>query len=817
MESLYIVVFLWSLMMVPSIRGQVKNTHTLDIKMPGARPAYSDHYLCTTVPVNKGYVVGYKALAEASTAHHILLYACSLPYKYNGVWECGSICNGERGIMFAWAKNAPPLHLPEDVGYQLGDDVNVNYVVMQIHYAHAIAADEQADYSGIQLEISQQRQKYIAGIFLMMSMRSIPPNTPVVHLDVSCKFEGPSAIYPFGYRTHAHALSRVITGYQINDTWHEIGKGNPQWPQAFYPTKDKIVIKPGDKLAARCTYNSTGVGHTVYMGSTANDEMCNFYIMYYTDSTSGMTSGMCSRNNLPSLVKQIPADSDKSLPPNPVMDEIAKGHHHHHGMTGGHDHPSGGREGGTQLTPGPPASEDLTAMVPAPDWPEHDIIIGQVGGVATDKDGNLYVFHRGKRIWAGGSFNVVNRFLHQNDPIKDNTLVKMDRAGRVLRQWGAGQFYMPHGITVDSSGNIWLTDVALHQVFRYPPGSDKPDLVLGERFVPGHDDTHFCKPADVAVLSTGEFFVADGYCNARIIKYSKDGQFLNSWGSTSLGEPAQNDGYPPTNTFNIVHSITVAEEKNLLCASDRENGRIQCYDLEGNFQKQITSPRFGGQVFGVAYCPKEGGMLFAVNGQSPYHKPLANGERIKSQGFSIDLSSGEITGTWQPSNDKKEFSFPHTLAVYGEQEEVYVGEIGPNIVWKFIKASTLQNKHDKGLGDHETMKKGGVHVHENEGHEESTVSGKPQPDEEEENSKASIIIGVLLIVPIALMIVITVLARLHSKGKLRCCAFGKGKKPVFNYFTSHKGFDPLSTEDSDHEVDPLNDSDGEDYSTTPKA
>ena len=46
---------------------------------------------------------------------------------------------------------------------------------------------------------------------------------------------------------------------------------------------------------------------------------------------------------------------------------------------------------------------------------------------------------------------------------------------------------------------------------RFKLGSSTPDLVLGERFVPGSDTRHFCKPTDVAVLSTGEFFVSDGF------------------------------------------------------------------------------------------------------------------------------------------------------------------------------------------------------------------------------------------------------------------------------------------------------------------
>ena len=69
---------------------------------------------------------------------------------------------------------------------------------------------------------------------------------------------------------------------------------------------------------------------------------------------------------------------------------------------------------------------------------------------------------------------------------------------------------MPHGLTLDHEDNVWVTDVALHQVMRFPKGAKTPDLVLGTKLEPGYDDDSFCKPADVVVLKTGEFFVADG-------------------------------------------------------------------------------------------------------------------------------------------------------------------------------------------------------------------------------------------------------------------------------------------------------------------
>ena len=99
-------------------------------------------------------------------------------------------------------------------------------------------------------------------------------------------------------------------------------------------------------------------------------------------------------------------------------------------------------------------------------------------------------------------------------------------------------FYLPHGLSTDHEGNVWLTDVALHQVFKFPAGgSDTPLLTLGEKLTPGSDKDHFCKPTDVAVdPNTGNFFVADGYCNGRIMKFSPQGDFLMEWGKMAFSK-----------------------------------------------------------------------------------------------------------------------------------------------------------------------------------------------------------------------------------------------------------------------------------------
>ena len=123
---------------------------------------------------------------------------------------------------------------------------------------------------------------------------------------------------------------------------------------------------------------------------------------------------------------------------------------------------------------------------------------------------------------------------------------------------------MPHGLSLDSEGNIWVTDVGRHQVLKIDPNTHEVLLEVGENMVPGSDRTHFCQPADVAVLKSGEFFVADGYCNSRIVKFSKEGKYITEWSSEDERMPAH---------FFVPHSLALNEASNLLCVADRENFR----------------------------------------------------------------------------------------------------------------------------------------------------------------------------------------------------------------------------------------------------
>jgi hypothetical protein len=65
--------------------------------------------------------------------------------------------------------------------------------------------------------------------------------------------------------------------------------------------------------------------------------------------------------------------------------------------------------------------------------------------------------------------------------------------GKILRQWGAGHFYMPHMVTVDRHGSVWIADVGRHQVLKFTPDG-KLLMEVGTKLEPGSGPDHFCKP-----------------------------------------------------------------------------------------------------------------------------------------------------------------------------------------------------------------------------------------------------------------------------------------------------------------------------------
>ena len=202
---------------------------------------------------------------------------------------------------------------------------------------------------------------------------------------------------------------------------------------------------------------------------------------------------------------------------------------------------------------------------------------GSSAGVAVDRNGNIWVAER-----CGG--NPLGCDGKTIDPI-----LEFDPSGKLLKSFGGGLFVQPHGITVDRDGNIWATDVNAkdgkgHQVFKFSPDG-KVLMKLGKAGVAGDGPDTFNQPSAVAVAANGDVFVADGHggdSNARIVKFSKDGKFIKTWGRRGSA-PGELD---------TPHAIAI-DSKGRLFVADRANNRIQIFDQEGKSLaewKQFSRP-----------------------------------------------------------------------------------------------------------------------------------------------------------------------------------------------------------------------------------
>lgn len=283
-----------------------------DFLMPNVRPTKAEIYLCTPIriaPRTSYSIVGFEPNATMHTAHHMLLYGCAEPGSNEAVWNCGEMqskdrdhdfhaaspCKSGSQVVYAWARDAPPLTLPEGVGFLVGEDSPIKYMVLQVHYMNKFE-EGQTDNSGVFLHYTNEVLSKQAGVILLGTSGAIPPMREE-HMETSCAIKENKVIHPFAYRVHTHALGKVVAGYVVRqhierDYWTLLGKRDPQTPQMFYPIFDKHSIGKGDILAARCTMKSDRETWTL-IGPTNKDEMCNFYLMYWVENDEPLDQKYC--------------------------------------------------------------------------------------------------------------------------------------------------------------------------------------------------------------------------------------------------------------------------------------------------------------------------------------------------------------------------------------------------------------------------------------------------------------------------------------------------------------------------------------------
>ena len=200
-----------------------------------------------------------------------------------------------------------------------------------------------------------------------------------------------------------------------------------------------------------------------------------------------------------------------------------------------------------------------------------------------DPKGNIWVFHRCFNTVPAGAATCVGR--------TDPPILEFDPSGNLLASLGNGMFAFPHGFTVDGQGNIWASDANAsetvlgmpakdsngvtrgHQVFKLSPAG-KVLMTLGKEGVAGNGPDRFDQPSGIAVGSNGDVFVTDGHGkNDRIVKFSKDGRFIKTWGHHGAG-PGE---------FDQPHDISIGGSQGHVFVADRSNSRVQVFDQSGNF------------------------------------------------------------------------------------------------------------------------------------------------------------------------------------------------------------------------------------------
>ena len=190
--------------------------------MPGALPKKTDSYLCSAFDArtwSRGeeqsshqgnslplFIQKFAVDSTAEKVHHLIVKACAQPGgKVGEIWNCmhHSECQGPSKIMYAWAKDAPPADIPNEVGFKIDDQMpfltlqvskvswwnQLSTIVfdlfLQVHYKNPLS---EKDYAGVNLRYTTEQPKYFGGIYLMLNPDAIlPPHQPRIDVDVNCK------------------------------------------------------------------------------------------------------------------------------------------------------------------------------------------------------------------------------------------------------------------------------------------------------------------------------------------------------------------------------------------------------------------------------------------------------------------------------------------------------------------------------------------------------------------------------------------------------------------------------------------------------
>lgn len=298
-----------------------------------------------------------------------------------------------------------------------------------------------------------------------------------------------------------------------------------------------------------------------------------------------------------------------------------------------------------------------------PNWGDIGRDWGSTSAVYTTPEGNVWVAERCGENTCVGHEDLDNIFLFDPD-------------GNLLKSFGAGLIVWPHGIHVDTDGNVWVTDARGHegrghQVHKFSPDGELL-MSLGKAGVAGDGNDVFNQPSDVLVAPNGDIFVADGHGsqgNNRIVKFNSRGRFIKTWGSTG-----KEDG-----EFRDPHALAM-DSTGRLFVGDRGNSRLQIFDQDGSHLETWT--QFG-RPSGLFIDHND--MLYAADSES-------NTTWGRNRGYARGIYIGSAFDGWvtmhipDPNQDPDNAGTTAAEGVAVDREgNIYGAEVGPEQVVKYVR------------------------------------------------------------------------------------------------------------------------------------